>query len=159
MLLNNEDEIGLLLKPADYQAAFNQAVEKGNVSIVKILWSRREVTLNGKNQYDSTPLQSAASKEHTGIVKFLIDQGALVEDHEQGNLALVNAASEGHFQVIKLLCTEGKVDPNAMYNSKDRTALYCVPDICLAPFKVEHYVVVSREDDARPCYFRFLQPF
>ena len=129
LILDNEDETGLLLKPADYQAGFNQAVEKGSISIVKLLWSRREVSLIGKNQYDSTPLQSAASKGHTDIVKFLIDQGALIEDHEQGNRALVDAASEGHFEVIKLLCTEGKVDLNATYGSDKRTALYCLASL------------------------------
>ncbi|PMD49787.1 ankyrin [Hyaloscypha bicolor E] len=108
MLLDNEDECGLFLKPADYQAAFSQAIEKGSLGIVKMLWDRREVILNGKNQYDYTPLQSAANKGHTEIVKFLIDQGALIEDHEQGDQALIHAASEGHFEFMKLLILEGK---------------------------------------------------
>jgi ankyrin repeat protein len=124
--LDHEDKTEQLLKPADYQAAFNQAVGKGSLSTVKLLWSRREVTLNGKDQYGYTPLQSAARNGHTDIVKFLIDQGALIEDHEQGDQALIDAASDGYFEVIKLLCTEGKVDPNATYGSDKRTALYCI---------------------------------
>jgi ankyrin repeat protein len=128
MLLDNEDETRQRLKAADYQAAFNQVMEKGNLNIVKMLWHRRgkELTLNGKNQYDYTPLQSAANKGHVEIIKFLIEQGALLDDHDQGDHALIMAASEGHFEVIKLLCTEGKVDPNAMYGSDKTTALYCI---------------------------------
>jgi ankyrin repeat protein len=126
LLLDNEDETRQFLKAADYQAAFNQAMEKGSLDIVKMIWKRREVTLSAKNQYDYTPLQNAANKGHVEIVKFLIDQGALREDHEQGDHALILAASEGHFDVIKLLCSEGKVDPNAQYGSDKRTALYCV---------------------------------
>lgn len=126
MLLDNEDETGQFLKPADYQAAFSQAVEKGSIGVVKMLWNRREVILNGKNQYDYTPLQSAANKGHKEVVKFFIDQGALIEDHEQGDQALIHAASEGHFEIIKLLISEGKVDPNVTYGSDKRTALYCI---------------------------------
>lgn len=126
ILLDNEDATKQFLKPADYQAALGQAAEKGNLAIVQMLWKRREVTLNGKNQYDYTPLQTAANKGHTDIVKFLIDHGALQEDHEQGNHALILAASEGHFDIIKLLCGEGKIDPEAIYGSDKRTALYCI---------------------------------
>lgn len=126
ILLDNEDATKQFLKMADYQAALGQAAEQGNLEIVKMLWTRREVTLNGKNQYDYTPLQSAANKGHTDIVKFLIDHGALQEDHEQGAKALNLASTEGHFDVIKLLCGEGKVDPNARYGP---TALYNIASL------------------------------
>lgn len=125
MLLDHEDKSGLLLKPVDYQAAFNEAIEKGNLNIVQMLSSRRGVMFNGKNQHDYTPLQNAARKGHTDIVKFLIDQGALHEDHSQGDQALILAASGGHFEVVKLLCSAGKVSPNPL-SRKGTTALCCV---------------------------------
>jgi len=132
MLLDYEDETGVLLKPADYQAAFDKAAEHGSLSIMKMLCSRREVTLNGKNQYDYTTLQSAAGEGHAAVVKFLIDRGALLEDHSQGDKALICAASNGHFDVVKILCSEGKISPNAegkiILNAEvgDQKALYFV---------------------------------
>lgn len=113
LLLDHEDKNELVSNAADNQAAFNEAAENGSLTIMLIIRSRREVRLNIKNQYDQTPLQSAAGKGHRDIVKFLIDEGTLLEDHEQGDQALLRAASAGHLEVVKFLCCQGKVDPNA----------------------------------------------
>ena len=125
MLLDHEDKSGLLLKPVDYQAAYNEAMEKGSLNIMQMLWSRRGVMLNSKNKDGYSSLQISSRKGHTDIAKFLIDQGALREDHSQGDQALTLAASYGHFEVVKLLCSEGKVSANPQ-SGKGITALCCV---------------------------------
>jgi ankyrin repeat protein len=56
------------------------------------------------------------------MLKFLIGQGALLEDHSQGDRALIGAASAGHLEVVKILCSEGKVSPNVQ-DGQGRTAL------------------------------------
>ena len=122
LLLDHEDATGPISNLADNQAAFNAAAEHGSLVIVRMIMRRREVNLNIKNQYDETPLQSAAKKGHTKMVKFLVDQGALLEDHSQGDQGLISAASAGHFEVVKILCSEGKVSANVQ-DGQGRTAL------------------------------------
>jgi ankyrin repeat protein len=122
LLLDHEDATGLISNPADNQAAFNAAAEEGRLDIVRMIWNRREVRLNNKNQYGETPLQSAARKGHVETLKFLIDQGSLLEDHSQGDGALIGAASAGHLEVVKILCSQGKVSPN-IRDGQGRTAL------------------------------------
>lgn len=123
LLLDHEDANGTYSNTADNQAAFNAAAENGSLGIMRMIWKKREVRLNTKNQYDETALQSAARKGHGEILKFLIDEGALVEDHLQGDQALIGAASAGHLEVVKILCCEGKVSPDAR-DGQGRTALY-----------------------------------
>lgn len=122
LLLDHEDKAGPYTTQADNQEAFHSAVREGKLSTARMIRSRREVSLNKKNEYDLTPLQAAAKGGHVELVKFLIDEGALVQDHEQGNEALLDAASSGHFNVVKLLCCEGKIDPNVQY-ARGTTAL------------------------------------
>jgi ankyrin repeat protein len=122
LLLDYEDATEPICTPADNQAAFNEAVEKGSLGIVRMISTRREVKFNSKNQYDETPLQSAAKNGFTEMLKFLIDQGALIEDHLQGDHALIRAAGAGHLEIVKILCSEGKVNPNVQ-DGQGRTAL------------------------------------
>jgi len=94
------------------QAAFNTAATNGYVDVAQTILIRREVTVNAKNQFDETPMQSAAKGGHTEMVRFLIAKGALLEDHSQGSKALTNATRNSHIKTVKTLCTDGKVDPN-----------------------------------------------
>lgn len=112
LLLDNEDATGNFSKPVDIQAAFNIAAEKGSLDAMRLLLSRREVAINNKNQYDKTPVQHAAKEGHVEMLNFLIEQGALLEDQSQGEQALLDAASAGNFEIVKILSSEGKVGPN-----------------------------------------------
>jgi ankyrin repeat protein len=123
-LLDHEEANGLYSNPADNQAVFNEAVEKGSVEIMRMVWTRREVILNSRNQYNTTPLQSAAKKGHKKIIKFLIEEGALLDDHAQGDEALIAAASAGHLDVVKILCCKGKISPN-VFDGNGRSPLSC----------------------------------
>jgi ankyrin repeat protein len=57
------------------------------------------------------------------MLKFLIDQGALLEDHSQADEARIGAAGAGHLEAVKVLCSKGKVNPNVQ-DGQGRTALY-----------------------------------
>jgi ankyrin repeat protein len=128
LLLDYEDATGPISNPADNQAAFNAAAEEGSLIVVRMILSRRKVRLNNKNQYGKTPLQSAARNGHVEMLKFLVDQGALLEGHSHGDEALIAAASTGHLEVVKILCSQGKVNPN-IQDRQGRTALCYAADL------------------------------
>jgi ankyrin repeat protein len=83
-----------------------------------LIHSRRKVSLNNKNLYGSTPLQSAAGKGNVKMVRFLIEEGSLQEDPAQGKNALLAAATKGHVEIAKILCLEGNIDPNVSPTEK-----------------------------------------
>jgi ankyrin repeat protein len=128
LLLDREDATGQLSTQADYQAAFGAAAEEGNLEIVRMILARRGVGLNNKNQYGDSPLQSAARKGHVALLGFLVEQGALIEENEQADQALISAVSAGHLEIVKILCTTGKVSPNAQ-DGQGRSALYYAADL------------------------------
>ncbi|KUJ16421.1 ankyrin [Mollisia scopiformis] len=112
-LLDHEDKIGLYTTVSDNQRAFNTAASDGHLAIMKTLLLRREINLGSKNQYNETVLQNACKKGHFEIVQFLLEDGAvLMSDHIQGGQALLAAASGNFLEIVKLLCGEGKVNPN-----------------------------------------------
>jgi hypothetical protein len=45
------------------------------------------------------------------MLKFLIDQGALLEDHSQGDEVLIPAACAGHLEVVKIFMLSRKSEP------------------------------------------------
>ncbi|KAF4630605.1 hypothetical protein G7Y89_g7532 [Cudoniella acicularis] len=126
LLLDHEDAVGPITTQADNEAAFHAAAEAGSLSVVKMLFERRGVALNTNNQLSNRPVSDAARKGHVDVLDFLLDHGALQEEHKQGEDALVSAASNGHFDVVKLLCTKGKVNPGACDGSRRSVLCYAV---------------------------------
>jgi ankyrin repeat protein len=118
MLLDHEDKTGVASTLVDYQAALDQAAQNASLEVVRLIHSRRKVSLNNKNLYGSTPLQSAAGKGNVKMVKFLIEEGSLQEDPAQGKNALLAAATKGHVEIAKILCLEGNIDPNVSPTEK-----------------------------------------
>lgn len=60
----------------------------------------------------SWPINQAARKGHTNIVKILIEEGAKLDSFDgEGNTALINAAYHGHMEIVKMLLDAG-ADPN-----------------------------------------------
>jgi ankyrin repeat protein len=125
LLLDHEDKTGETLSPTDYQSAFNAAAKEGKLEVMRMISSRKEVRLNDKNSYDETPLQTAAKNGHVEVVEFLLDQGVLNTEYTQGKQALISAASKGSFEIVELLCSKEKIDPNVQDN-QGRTPLCSV---------------------------------
>ncbi|TVY83319.1 Ankyrin-1 [Lachnellula suecica] len=122
LLLDFEDKNGQVSKPVDVQAAFDAASEEGHLDTMRLLVNRRQVAVNNENRYSQTPLQNAAKKGYTDVLKFLLNHGALKEGRLQGEGALVEAASSGHLEIVKILCLEENVNPNCK-DSQGLTAL------------------------------------
>lgn len=56
----------------------------------------------------NTPLMYGCAGGHTEVVKFLLEHGANVEDHnENGHTPLMEAASAGHVELAKILLMHG----------------------------------------------------
>jgi len=103
MLLDHEDLHGSVRPRPGNDAPFQAAVEGGHEKVVQTLLLRREVTLEGKDRYDKTALCLAAGKGHTGIVQVLLENGASAAGADQTYAPLLQAASNGHLDVVKLL--------------------------------------------------------
>ncbi|ESZ93263.1 ankyrin 2,3/unc44 [Sclerotinia borealis F-4128] len=114
LIIDYEDEAGSVWKPADYQTAFDACAEKGNVQIMKIILAKTEhVYFSNEDGDGTTPFKNAAAKGQAEMVRFLIEVGALREDIKQWEDALIRAAMDGNFLIVKLLCEEGNVNLNA----------------------------------------------
>lgn len=122
LLLDHEDKTGETLNPTDYQSAFTAAAKEGKFQVMRLISSRREVSLNDKNSYGETPLHSAAKNGHAEIVKFLLDGGVLETNNTQGNQAFISAASKGSLEIMKLIYSKGKTDIN-IQDDQGRTPL------------------------------------
>lgn len=121
LLLDREDETGETSKPADVQAAFDAAAEAGSLETMRLLLSRREPKVNNKDGCGRTPLYNSARRNHLDIVNFLISQGVLKLSPEEGGRAFIQAASDGHLEIVKSICFAG-VNPNCQ-DSESLTAL------------------------------------
>jgi len=111
LLLDHEDQTGLMSKPADIQAAFDQAANEGKLAVMRLLY-KRGAALNRKNKYGQDPLQTAAQKGYIEVVEFLINEGHLKENHTEAGQAFIAAASAGHWDILKIISSEGKIDIN-----------------------------------------------
>ncbi|KAM3087363.1 hypothetical protein ACMFMG_001460 [Clarireedia jacksonii] len=122
MILDYTDGTGPIWKAANYQTAFDAAAGSGSVEIMQMVLERAEIRMGSLDVYEDTPLKTAASKGNLEAVRFLITKGALKEDPLQGEAALWRAASDGNFDLVKLLCEEGNINANAK-DSNGKTAL------------------------------------
>ena len=115
-------------------AAIHIAAYSGNSGVVRLLCqdygadvncSSSETLEEEEPKKDITPLQWAARKGHTEVVKVLLDNEADVNArrHQDGVTALHIAAQNGHVEVVKLLL-DNKADPNASTATDGSTALH-----------------------------------
>ena len=72
--------------------------------MVKILLGREDVGPDKLDTSDRTPLWHAASNEHEGMVKTLLERGEVNPDNrDDGKTPLQLAAWNGHEEVVKIL--------------------------------------------------------
>ncbi|MCJ1376569.1 hypothetical protein MMC20_007812 [Loxospora ochrophaea] len=123
ILLDYDDSIGFVPTVEDNSATFRHAAENGNADIVRMMLERRKVRIDSTNQYGRTALQVAAGKGHTAVVRLLLENGADPEKGEETGISLINAATNGHLEIVKILCLQGKMSPNTQLGGTGSTAL------------------------------------
>jgi ankyrin repeat protein len=88
-----------------------KAAEAGDVSEVERLVEQAPGLLGAKGDFGMTPLVSASSRGHVGVVRWLVEKGVSInEPDETGATALWFASSSGQSPVVRLLLERG-ADP------------------------------------------------
>jgi ankyrin repeat protein len=81
-----------------------RAVFMGNFEMVKTLIEDAEIDINVTNIYRiESPLMLASHRGFLDIVKYLVKHGADVQARDGENIALIDAISENHLDVVKYL--------------------------------------------------------
>ena len=112
ILLDHEDMAGLTPQAPGNNAILRYAAEKGREKTVRMLIEHGSVHVAGRSERKDTALGLAAKNGHTAVVKLLLDSEADAEVESSGTTPLLLAANANHLDVVKLLCTQGKVDVN-----------------------------------------------
>jgi ankyrin repeat protein len=85
-----------------------KAIREDNVDAITSLIQLEKVEVNRSWSEGRTALMEAASYGRHEIVKYFIDQGAVLNDVDQnGWTALMYAANNGHYEVVKYLVALG----------------------------------------------------
>ncbi len=105
------------MPPPDYPII--EAVKGGDVQQVKAILQRSNTAagnseVNRRGQSGDTPLSVASRKGNIGIVKLLIEYGAMVDGGKEGRnrTPLIEAAGQGQTEVVQYLIAKG-ADVNA----------------------------------------------
>lgn len=97
----------------EIQMELRRALRSHNIQSIKKLLSNNMEYLNYVHENVGTPLCVAARRGHAGLVQFLLDKGADINE-PKGYLhtALYVAADEGHMNVVKMLLEGGAAPDN-----------------------------------------------
>jgi len=91
----------------------HDAAKRGDLDKVKYLLEEKPEWINLKNEYDLTPLHSAADGGSKEVAELLIEKGADVNaKNKYGMTALMFAAMRGHTETVRALLVAG-ADVNA----------------------------------------------
>jgi ankyrin repeat protein len=112
--INKKDERG--------NTSMHVACRIGNIELVKLLLSWKEVNINEKNDWKNTPLHKACKNNHTEIVELLLRSGVNI-DEENGYkyTPRIIASHNGNIEIIKLLLNYGAYDKNVFPNNFEIT--------------------------------------
>jgi tetratricopeptide (TPR) repeat protein len=88
-------------------ARINNIASLGDLIIVKAMLDKG-VDVDDRDDFDNTPLISAAGEGQVEVIKLLLERGAELEAQNYlGFSALTRAADRGHFDAVKLLLDRG----------------------------------------------------
>ena len=94
------------------------AARHGDINIVKYLVeSGLDINASGGTS-GSKPINFAASEGHIDVVKFFLDNGAILDVGEPEKNPLFSAVHKGHLEIAKLLVSNG-IDITVDYGSKN----------------------------------------
>ena len=111
---NNADKVSNLIK--DGADAKSKEGVLGNtplhdaetVGIARLLVEKGGADVNARNDFDHTPLHSAALRGDVKIAEFLIEKGATVDAYtDHGETPLHNAAVYNEVEMVKFLLNKG----------------------------------------------------
>ncbi|MEM7055789.1 MAG: ankyrin repeat domain-containing protein, partial [Bacteroidota bacterium] len=129
----------------DTYTFLHYAAEKGDIEVVEELVKNRKVSVDVKTgQRGRTPLQFAAVKGHLEVVKYLIAQGANVneKDNEEGYV-LHYATIGGNIDVVKFL-----IDRSAKVDVQDQDG-FTILHVAARFNKLELAKYFTGRDDGR----------
>jgi ankyrin repeat protein len=102
---------------------FGGVCELGHRDIALLMVKSGSVDINGKDEYDQTPLFHASYKGMIEVVRALVEAGADLNQAEESGATPLHAASQqGHVDVVRCLAEAG-ADRNQAREDKD-TPLY-----------------------------------
>ena len=115
ILLDHDDKIGYVPTLNENNLAYWAAAKEGSPETVRLLLNRREINLDGKDGNGETALEIAAENGHVDVVRLLLERSAYPKDNNCLNKALTGAMARynHHHELVSVLCTLGKANPNA----------------------------------------------
>lgn len=121
--------LALVLVSKVQAGPLHAAAQSGDIESIKILLQQGvEINELGHSWYDyGSALHLAVSENHLAVVKYLIEQGAIVDVRNQNDLTpLHNAAWNGNLEMMRVLLNAG-ADIDAS-NYENHTPLTCARD-------------------------------
>jgi uncharacterized protein len=89
-----------------------RAAREGDLSEVQRLVGQDPGLLDARDDAGNTPLLHASSEGHVGVVRWLLDEGAAInQQQDRMRTALWCACSDGHAPMVRLLVERG-ADPS-----------------------------------------------
>ncbi|CAI7663977.1 unnamed protein product [Penicillium pancosmium] len=98
---------------ASRQTPLGYVAQKGDLSMLKLLLSQKDIEVDARNKYGQTPFLEAAANGHVEIMEVLFEHGADPNWRDQnGYSPLTWAVLSGHDPVIETLLSMSEVNPN-----------------------------------------------
>lgn len=92
----------------DFESALHYFAAYGDVLLLDWLYEKIKFNIDLSQKKIGTPLECAATRGNIEIVKWLIDQGALIDGNSTDLLSpLMSGVMSGHFEIVKLLIENG----------------------------------------------------
>ncbi len=127
---------------------FFDAIRAGDVSQLRVLLKSNPDWLNAKDERGSTPLLLTTYYGHLEAAKFLLDEGAPVDEQDSsGNTALMGVCFKGYEAIAALLVNAGA---NVNHkNSMGATSLIYAATfnkVAIAKLLLEHGAEINTKD-------------
>lgn len=107
----------------NWQTPLGYAAQNGDIVMVKLLLSHKDIETDSRNKYGQTPFLEAAENGHVDILEELSRNGADPNAQDQyGYCALTWAISGQHDSVVEALLSMKDINPNIVDNA-DQTSL------------------------------------